>query len=262
MVSPDVIRGSRLKVERAYRHIDELRSLTEPLSGELHTVIVNYVGFNAILADPQPTKSLIVYRPLKPIPETLAIIIGDAFHNLRGALDHLATGIIGRQREIHYPMVQNREDLITPGLSKSGPQKALAAIEKALPGSKDLVLDKVRPANGPDEALWSFHVLNNDDKHNLIIPTVTVARIRIPYAAAGGHQFFDAQITADAADPQVLAMFGGKVTIEGDFETTVQVKFGQGRPFENDPVIPTLTQIAGVVSHAIDEFEGWIRRTP
>lgn len=34
------------------------------------------------------------YRPVQPMPETIALAIGDAVHNLRAALDHLATGIV------------------------------------------------------------------------------------------------------------------------------------------------------------------------
>ena len=255
-VSPDVLISPRLKVERAYRHIDELRSVTQPLSRDFYEIATNdhtfFPDFNkwGFSAD---------YRPVKPIPELLALIIGDAVHNLRSALDHLATGICRSVRpgaKEHFPIHPKRQNLETA--------PALASIEEAIPGAKKTFLEKIRPQDGPDEALWRFNDLNNDDKHNLLIPTVTVAEVTGIDARNAGFEMANYVRVGDGARPlNILVVLNpvAPVTINYNATVAVNVSFGSGLAFENEPVVPTLTQIAGIVSHTIDEFETLINNS-
>jgi hypothetical protein len=259
MVDPNVLKGPRLKVERAYRHIDELIALTQPLSRELHSV---QVYPDTPWPEGQHGPYMLMYQPMKPIPETLAIIIGDVVHNLRGALDHLATGIIRTvdpAAQPHFPMRKHRKDL------KTGPAAAtLCLIEKALPGAEDTLLKQVRPENGPNEHLWAFHGLDNDDKHNLLIPVVTVASVYIPSLSVGGHKMVErVAVGGNAASVLHLVMSNGEpITMEQDFETSVEVTFGAAHGFDGQAVIPTLTQIAQLVSETLSAFEKLITGNP
>ena len=82
-------------------------------------------------------------------------MIGDAIHNLRGALDHLATGIIRTHKDgakPYFPISQNRDDLI----NDAEMSRRLDDMEQSLPGSKKLILDQIRPVNDARESLWSF----------------------------------------------------------------------------------------------------------
>lgn len=256
-VSPDILIGPRLKVERANSHIDEIVACTAPLSREWHTIQIEP---DTKPPYAQPTTLTLRYRPTKPIAELIALIIGDAAHNLRGALDLLATGI--RQSSApasrgYFPMRERREDLIT---SAGEPIPDLASIEAALPGSADLLLNKIRPADGPNEHFWSFYHLNNDDKHNLILPTIVFARIQGINARWGlRNTMRDCTVGGDATKPMDLISSDGHFTVEDNFNTIVEVKFGEGTAFENDPVVPTLTQISGVVTSTLDQFEALIR---
>lgn len=260
MISPDILKGPRLKVERAYRHIDELIALTQPLSRELHVVQVHPDAATAKFNNYRGLYML-MYQPMKPIPETLALIIGDVVHNLRGALDHLATGIvrtIDPKAKPHFPMCKIWKDL-----KLGGPGTTLNLIEKALPGAENLLLKKIRPENGPDEHLWAFHGLDNDDKHNLLVPVVTVAEVFIPSLKAAGLTGERLTFGNDAASEFILvASQGAPITMEDDFETTVQVSFGAAHGFDGQAVVPTLTQIAQVVSKTLDAFQKLITGTP
>lgn len=262
-VSPNVLIGPRLKVQRAYRHIEELRSITNPLHRDWY--VIAFVPYT-FPPNTKPTKFGYEYRPTKPIAEILALIIGDAVHNLRTALDHLATGIArtaDASAEIHYPMCKAREDLIArPGAKLSGAHKALGAVEQALPGATKLILDEIRPANGPNDSLWGFHPLDNDDKHNLLIPTVSVTSVDNLNCVIGTNRIMGGNIGGDATKPIRLIRSDVPFSINDDFYTSVEVKFGQGGPFENDPVVSTLTQIAGLITHTINKFENLINQTP
>lgn len=257
-VSLDVLVGPRLKVQRAISHIDEIIVRTNPLAREWYSVAIEP---DIVVPYAQPSGFTLRYRPLEPIAELIALIIGDAVHNLRGALDHLATGIrqsIAWQSQGHFPMRRKREELVTAG---GAPIPDLEAIEAALPGATHLLLDRIRPANGRDEPLWAFHTLNNDDKHNLILPTVAVSIIRGLNAVIGTATMRDCAAGGDATKPINLISADMPFTVEQNFETTVEVKFGQGTAFENNPVILTLTQIAGMISRTLDEFETLIRNS-
>jgi hypothetical protein len=250
------MKGPRLKVQGAYRHIDDMRRRTSPLDPELYDISLRKVSGPVIYMNP-PTHYQLAYRPKQEIPETLALTIGDAFVNLRGALDHLASGIVrtwgtnvDTKKPIHFP-VAPRKDL--PAYS------SFRAIEQALPGAKELVLKEIRPENGPDERFWSFANLSNDDKHSDLVPTITVVRLDgLEVSTANGSTTLDA-IAFDAARPANLVRSDTPITVKGNLKVAVDVQFGQGTLFENEPVIPTLTQIADVVTKALDAFERLIR---
>jgi hypothetical protein len=246
--SSDILTGPELKVKRAHRHIEELRRMTDPLDRGLYEIKISKVRPTVIHLN--PTKYDLTYRPKEKIPETLALIIGDAISNLRAALDHLANGILRRWHpdpppKPYFPVHPERKQVVT--------DKFLAAIEEALPGSKELFLEKIRPNGGPNDHIWKFGKLNQIDKHSLIIPTVTLIRIRDINIRSNGLAA-ECVISGDAACPQRIFRSDAPFTIRDNFQTSVHVQFGQGTSFKDEPVIPTLTQISDVVSKTIDAF--------
>jgi hypothetical protein len=181
-------------------------------------------------------------------------MIGDAIHNLRGALDHLATGIIRTHRDgaqPYFPISQSRDDLINDARMS----RRLDDMEQSLPGSKKLILDRIRPVNDAKESLWSFVKLSNDDKHSLIIPTVTIATISGINANIGGIILKDCRAGNDAGEPFVVIAAGFPFSLNGDPKATVEVSFGPGTPFNGEPVIPTLFNVRHLVLETLDSFE-------
>ena len=245
----NIISGPISKIKRANRHIDELRQRTTPLDRSLYE-ITNGKEYETVL-HMYPTKFDVTYRPKENIPETLAAIIGDSVGNVRAALDHLASGIVREwgtpsQGPLYFPLAP-RKDLVS--------HTGLAAIEQALPGSEKLLLDQIRPSNGPNEHFWDFYTLNKDDKHNFFIPTVVAVTVDNINARIGTNTWTNCAVGFDAARPAKLFRSDLPISISDNFETTVDVKFGKGTPFENEPVIPTLLQISQVVMETINAFE-------
>jgi hypothetical protein len=132
---------------------------------------------------------------------------------------------------------------------------SLAPIEQALPGFKKLLLEEVRPENGPNEHLWSFTKLNNDDKHNDFIPVVTVIAINNVNAKIGGVTMQNCAISGDAARPIKIARAPTPITMQNNFEAAVEVKFSKGTAFEDEPIVPTLFQISEIVSETLNAIE-------
>ena len=252
----DIMRGPRLKVQRANRHIDELIRRTAPIDPQLYELRVRKVPRSVIHLD--ATEFELAYRPKKPIPETLGLIIGDAVHNLRAALDHFANVVIrtwlpANGKRAFFPMSSKWENFVS--------HSDFPAIEEALPDTKDLLLKEVRPKDGPNEALWSFNTLDNDDKHNLILPTVAFADISNINITTGGGVLRNCGAGSDAARPMVILRSSWPITMHNDLNPAVDVKFGKGSPFENEPVIPTLTQISKLVDETLSILERHVRDT-
>lgn len=101
-----------------------------------------------------------------PIPDTLRLIAGDALHNARSALDHLAWGLVGdvaqRPRRVQFPNLHNTTD---PAAIQRERERCQLS---ALPDPVFTAL--VAAIQGPDGATISaLHNLDIADKHRLLL---------------------------------------------------------------------------------------------
>jgi hypothetical protein len=125
-------------------------------------------------------------------------------------------------------------------------------MESALPGSTKLLLDQIRPVNGGSDHLWAFGSLDIEDKHNLIIPTVTVVSIKNIWAQSGTIRMESGNVRNNAAEYFVIMSMPKPITVQGNPQTSVDVAFRQGTPLNGLPVIPTLLDIRNLVSETLD----------
>lgn len=236
----------RLKLKRAYEHIEELVSITDPLSKELYEVKVE-----PIFEPPKPVVgSNLVYRPTQPLAENIGLIIGDVINNFRSALDHMASGIVREQdpkKSPYFPMSVTREGLTD--------NRFLSELDKALPGSKALILDTIRPEGNPDNAYWAFHKLDNDSKHNVILPTVSAVSINNINLVYGGVRMTDCGVGGDATRQIDIMRSGGPIRIQKTYTVSIEMKFPTDSELSGLPVIESLRKIGDIVTSTIDEFE-------
>lgn len=252
MLTGDSFVSARLKLSRAIQHLDELRRLTSPFSKELH-----FFGIEKTVKPPyidRATYSL-VYRPKPFLPERLSLIIGDTVHNLRSALDHLATTVVRQTDptlEVHFPIRKDRRSLETPDKGTMG---TLDKLETALPGSKELLLRRIRPPSDPYAKFWAFHSIDNADKHNLLTPVITIADVKNMNFRLHGVDFRSIAIGGNAAKPfDLISGSEEKLPFATDTEIVVDLTFDADTPFEGDPVVPTLDEIVKMVTGVLDAF--------
>jgi hypothetical protein len=149
----DHFAGSRLKVKRAERHVDEIKTL---LADFLKTDFCKV----HIEADPKTGDNLLKLDSIAKVPPEIALAVGDAIHNLRTAMDHVAFDILGTDADwISFPMGKKRDDVITTRQHR--------AIKEAFPDLADFIADTIQPHRGGDFALWEIGALDNLDKHRL-----------------------------------------------------------------------------------------------
>lgn len=147
------------KVERAKRHMDELRAAAKAFLASSP-----YEG--GVKHDDASKERIYFLKSVREPPVTLAAIVGDVLHNLRSALDHLAyelvvigTGNSGPHHHVYFPISEDaaRYKDETPRKVKGMRPEAIRAI------------DAVKPYGGGNDVLWRLHRLDIIDKHRTLL---------------------------------------------------------------------------------------------
>jgi hypothetical protein len=164
-----------LKINRAGRHIHEAQH---------HFAAYVESDFCQIVDDTDPqTGHQVIKAIASPIPADLVLSIGDAFHCMSAALDYVLSGIMraktGNATRITFPSDETRDGLrksfMSPRAGKKAPPNR--RIVEAFPLVAFELLTVIKSYKGGDFGLWEVRKADNLDKHNLIIPSVTVAEI-------------------------------------------------------------------------------------
>jgi hypothetical protein len=151
--------SSKLKIERAKRHIQELSNgIVDYLKARPFRVVVE--------KDPNSPNHLWTLRVKNEVPCHLSAIIGDAIHNLRASLDLLASDLVsmagGNTKNVYFPF----------GDDADGFEEMIK--KRHLDQAGDDVVEMVRslkPYKGGNELLRTIHDLDITDKHKTLIPT-------------------------------------------------------------------------------------------
>jgi hypothetical protein len=251
----------RTKVERAKKHVSDVE-------GQLRGFFDTKPYVIGTKRDPQ-TRRLIYYLTsvVEPSP-LLAATVGDALHNLRSALDHLAHRLvvvgIGRSGPfyyVYYPIFDSATEYEAKkmGQIKGMRQSAIDAI------------DATRPYKGGNDQLWMLHNLDKIDKHRLLIAVGSAARSvdlggfmsrqmadafpqlgKIPALSA----FFkpaDRMCPLKAGDELFIDAPDAKVDQELQFR--FDVALSDAGIANGEPVLETLQQMVDLVDNLLITFE-------
>jgi hypothetical protein len=238
----DLFDGPKLKVQRASRHINEVKSLLEAF---LKT------EFCKASVEPEAGGDGYVLKitSMAKTPTEIPLAIGDAVHALRTALDHVISGIVpAEQHWISFPTGEKRDDLVaTP---------SYRAIKKALPDLADFVSDKIQAYKGGDFQVWELSALDNMDKHRLLIPVMSIKAITgLDMEDERNNIFRD--MTCGVSEGRVMTPVKTatplKITNQG--RAVGNIFFPKASIFENKAVIPTLAQLAQLTSKAVSAIE-------
>nr|WHW29397.1 hypothetical protein [uncultured bacterium] len=252
---PEIVKGPNLKIQRAYRHIDEITSRSAPLDTSLYDIVLRDTYTSTIYSEADSVS--VTFLPKEPISESFALIIGDTVHNLRSALDHLATEIVRcanvSDAFVHFPFAKKRDDIVT--------STGFRSIQEALPNTdiKSFFLDDIQPYEGGNgDDLWAMNKLNNIDKHNFILPAISVTEICGINLCIGSNTMTNLAVAGNANGPINILTFDKAVrdvTISKDFKTSVDIFFGQGGFFGDEPIIPTLLNLTERVAKTVNAVE-------
>lgn len=149
-----------LKVKRAKEHISDLnREVQKFLNSAPYKVAAKH--------EPISRKLIYYVSGVRPTPECLALIAGDAIQNLMCALDHLAFQLVlcdtsnnpPNAKWIYFPIANS---------ASAYEDKKHEKMKGALPETF-AAIDTIKPYKGGNDLLWSLYTLNNIEKHRLLI---------------------------------------------------------------------------------------------
>jgi hypothetical protein len=242
------IHGIRLKIERAQRHINDLEV-------ELHAFFDRDPYKIATRPHPALSTHYTLYiESIEPMPDLFALLIGDAVHNLRTALDHLAWQLVeaggGRpNKDTYFPIC----------IGAGGPQQYASAIGKGglhnMPSGAEPVLRAVQPHNTGDDTLSHIHQLDIMDKHHLVIPVYGVPsawglkKPRVWFTNVG----FGKEV--EAGDELFNIPIDTYENANGNIDFGFYIAFAKPEIIKGKSVLETLTEMAVFVDKIVRNFE-------
>jgi hypothetical protein len=160
--------AARLKIERANQHILDLGSIVFALpDAYVSTIEPNVAGGQTVKYAPPDIAVLGV---------KMALIIGDALHNLRTAIEYAYLGAVER----HAPSELDSWTTLPIGNTRKDVEDRLRArkIDVLSPKLFDGVISHIKPYEiGGNGLIKILHDLDISDKHWLLIPLMRVADI-------------------------------------------------------------------------------------
>ena len=220
----------RLKVDWAEKHLDAL-------DAEIHRWTSgprNPRRLQRIRDGVPPTEFRAQFRFDPPILDTVPMLIGDAVHNLRSALDHLACALADLevpptsetgQPDIEFPIYISEAEFIKRGARR---------IEKLPPSAQDEIksLQPYRAGNNARfQLLWALHRLDIIDKHRRI--SILAGRYSlpdnfVPQGRQGDEVIRDGRIYVFFEDGDIIRIPGVDPEFKPDITGTIAIQFGDG----------------------------------
>jgi len=163
----------RSKINRASKHIDDLAAACK-----------TFINATPFVLDRETDPSTGYYRfrliDIKEPPREIALIAGDAVHNLRSALDHLAYQLVLANggtplKQTCFPIFDD--------IAKY--QRMDANKVRGMSQAARDAIDAVKPYKDGNNALYTLHELDIADKHHaLLITLVAVGEASIEVNAS------------------------------------------------------------------------------
>ena len=240
-----------LKVERANEHIGNIeKTLGAIREATTHALTINDDFHREKTRVEEVT---VDWGPFLAGLDLLRVTTGDAVHNLRSALDHLAYGIVSAFEDppnyLYFPIDGELNSLIA--------QPSFRIIERLAPDIAHLIISEIRPY-GAGNPFVKLNHLDRADKHRLLLTNTGTGAFRVlvstkdddvPHTAANCFIL----IKDDPLSDGLRVPRAGTASAEHNDQyrrATFDVCFDKGLPFENEPIVPTMHQLTQVVARA------------
>jgi hypothetical protein len=238
--------SAHLKLKRAKEHIDDLNA-------QIKEFIERSVYEISVQRDSKTGSESVKVSPSKPIPDDFALILGDALHNLKSALDfawyELTFADTPAKKRHGFPIYPSRthlEDFLRY-------RKEQHSIYRLC----DVLLRIIQPYTGGNgDSLFHLHSLDKIDKHMLLIPQVQIVRIDGLWAEDGDGEKFGIKWRLVPSGGLVLNCGkhrNVKVIKKGQIAATIV--FGKGTPMAGHLVIPVLHEFEIAVSSVLKSLD-------
>lgn len=206
------------------------------------------------------------FEQVIPFPASLPLILGDAIHNLRSALDVKMFELIGTQAEqpknVQFPFASSAEKF----------EKTIKQREVYLAGDNVVsLLSEIKPYPGGNDLLCGLHDLDIADKHRLILVITGTGTINsldfekmVPgikgYASvnmilADGVKFIVQHKFRNRKERKLIWKHHPSDEYERATQPNLEVVFGENEAFANHPVITIVERLISEVTAVVHSLD-------
>jgi hypothetical protein len=245
-----LFRASTLKIERATKHINDLDLLLKKVASP------NFYRIGIEQDSDRINWITLDFGPDALPADDVALIVGDALHNLRSSLDILWHGVIAHcdgssSKYTRFPIRDTRDELIAPLRGALKEKQISAEIH-------DFMLNVIKPYEAGNYPIWALDDLNIRDKHQLIIPMFKLMWVfGVCIEDGHGEPFYPGALMADepCRIKLPIELYGKKLAVKNKGHAAPNVFFQLGFPFESEPIMQSLSRIAEEVTRTVKAFE-------
>jgi hypothetical protein len=250
-----------LKIERANKHISDLdTAIAAFLATKPYKV--------GVKRDPETRKPVYYVTDVQPVLPEVCIILGDAIHNLRGALDHLAQQLylVGSETTVY----RKQTSFFIAQKATEYRRVVGDKVEKMRKGTIDALAALEPYKDGKGNDFWVLHSLNNIDKHRTLVAagsSYEAVGIGWPegmrkFAADKGIELGGFPIALKPADnlcplkiDDVLFIGGPDEEINPDKPFKFAVALNEPEIAKPRPMQEFIRHLAGLVSQTVTAFK-------
>ncbi len=242
-MTSDVLLSPRFKLQRA-------RALLRQAT-DLITEYTSVATCDFVIA-PHPnddTLRVAFIKVIEPVPIEVSLVVGDAVHNLRTALDHLACSLATANG-------QSMDDVAFPfGRDLSAYRNNASGKIKKLSKRARRFINLLRPYSGGNEYLYLLHRLDLQDKHRtLLLHSISLGKIEGRFSC--DHEFqVTYELFGSLNEGIHFATFPAKATFEQNLRISIGVTFGDVPDFFWPPALEVLEKLANYIDRLIDITE-------
>lgn len=241
--------SAKLKLERANHHISDLRAFFDAfINSNPHTLRIS--------SDPNGYTT-IEMRFRDPITPTIPLVIGDAIHNLRAALDHATWELVGsdggtQDRFLSFPMGQTQRDY----------EASCKGIKTPRQDTKDFFIRCSAYKGGGGDVLYALHLLDNVDKHTMLTPLAGASRVSLKAISADGSsivQLTDCAVMMGVDGRSRLRVHAGwRVELDQKTNPTIEIFFRDVEGLGVKSIIPALMHFSNAVADCLRQFQTFV----
>ncbi len=235
------ISGIRLKIARANKHIGDLEAGIKSFNK------TNPCGVDSD-DDPNTGDRVFTFRSTSKIPDDFSLIAGDAIHNLRSVLDHLAWQLVLANQNAPtsitcYPIAETVQKYTSGRTAKT----------KGMNDSAKKLIDATNPYAGGTDALWTLHKLDIFDKHCLMVVCGTA---HWHTNRGGGSSIYPAnRIPAGDGTEIYRIRRDDRPKIDENIQFTFEIAFLDPPIVQGEAILKTLYDLSDLVEGIVTQFE-------
>ncbi len=218
--------GARRKIQRANKHIADLgsciNSLKERLIVSIH--VDPNTGCESIKCDFASAEDVVALK------DDLSVILGDAVHNLKCALDYVWQETVARLiPDRHWAGTKFPCYPTSDALER---KLAELKIDISAPRFSHFLVRNIKPYRRGDWAIRAIHELDVRDKHRLLIPTIQYSSISDVHLEDEHGEVYRGDTWSSPMFPYLVVNFDGGRHVKDPGRASLLVMFEKGNSGE------------------------------